>query len=589
MISGDSNIKDLQLSFDALKKDADTPLEELIEHAQILVEKAHAGGYLELECDILIYIGRGQRLIGNAFKSISALNKAYITLNSNFLHKKEILAQIFRELCNVYSNSLNDHLTAIDYCFKGYKLNVKSLNSNFLNNIGSNYMSMEQYDDAAIYFNKGVKSALENNNEMSLSFLYHNCGELELYKGNYEASLKYFDKAKRLSEKVLAITKNQISIWNCNYIYSYSLYCQADALIKLNRRAEANIQLEKGKQFCIDKKQFQTLSDFYLLEGHLFISENDIESFNNLFEKAIDFCTENTLLNHKHKWLKIKQDLHEKNNDYKSAFETIKKINENSELIKSQHQEFNISQILVSKEEEILSLENKNRIMQLQKEELNQFAYIVTHDLKTPLSNISNYAGLFNKKYNEIIDEKGKEYLDFIIGSAENLTTMLSDLLKYISLDEHDNKSFSQAQLSTVIKTVLEKNNLDSNQYNIITNDIDTVPMRSFHLDIILDNLIRNSIKFQREDHPLKIAIEVNKNEDEYIFKVCDNGIGIEDKYKAQIFEIFNRLNKKNSAGTGIGLSICKKIAQSYMGTIWVEDNKPQGCSFHFTIADYSN
>ena len=585
MISPDSKKKLIQERFDQLKNDAATPLENLLVSAQMLVEEAHALGQLELECEILIYLGRGHRLIGNAFKSISSLNRAYVTLNSNFLHKKDMLAQIFRQLCNVYSNSLKDHLTAIDYCFKGYKLNVKSLNSNFLNNIGSNYMSMAQYDNAALYFNKGVKSALKHNNEMSLSFLYHNCGELELHKGNYKASLPYFEKTKILAEKLLSTTKNQISIWNCNFIYSYSLYCQADALIKLNRKQEANILLESGKKFCIDKKQFQTLSDFYLLEGNLLISQNDFIGFNKLFEKAIDFCTENSLLRHKQEWLNIKQDLHEKNGDYKSAFDTIKKIIENTKQIKTQHQEFNISQILVSKEEEILSLENKNRIMQLHKEELNQFAYIVTHDLKTPLSNISNFAGLFRKKYKSIIDEKGKEYLDYIIGSAQNLTTMLSDLLEYISLEDQDNKDFEEPDLSEIIHESLAKNKVSNKQYSLKLDNIQTVPIRAFHLEIMFDNLIKNANEFKRDNIPLEIEIEVAKIAEEYIFKVSDNGIGIEDKYKSQVFEIFNRLNKKNSSATGIGLSICKKIAQSYMGNIWVEDNDKNGCSFIFTIS----
>lgn len=163
---------------------------------------------------------------------------------------------------------------------------------------------------------------------------------------------------------------------------------------------------------------------------------------------------------------------------------------------------------------------------------------------------------------------------------------MLTDLLQYISLDKNLNKKFKNCKVEDLILDIIKRTNLKKEQYHINLDGISTLPMRSFHLEILLDNFINNAIKFKEEEKTLKLEILLNKNQNDYTFKISDNGIGIEDKYKAQIFEIFKRLNKNKSSGTGIGLSICKKIIQSYAGNIWVENNSMGGTTLCFTIPD---
>jgi len=141
--------------FDDLKNNAEKSVENLLLDAEKLCALVQDSDDPVLLCEVLIYLGKGYRLTEDSFKSISFLNKAYILLNSEVPHRKDLLAGIYRELGNVYSNNLQDHLTAIDYLFKGYALNIKELNSNFLNNIGSNYNSLGQYDKALKYINKG--------------------------------------------------------------------------------------------------------------------------------------------------------------------------------------------------------------------------------------------------------------------------------------------------------------------------------------------------------------------------------------------------------------------------------------------------
>lgn len=581
----------LEIEFQSLKNTTNKPIAALLQELEELVKKADAASEFALVCKILTYNGRAYRLKNDAYKSINALNKAYIICNSYLPNNKAILSDIYRELGNVYSNSLEDYLTSIDYNFKGYNLNNERLNSTFLNNIGSNYMSLLQFENAIKFFDKGIKLAKKNEEEnlIGLAYLHHNYGEVSLYLGEYETALEYLNNSRTYCERFVAKTNDLVDISICNYIYGYSFMMKAEVYCKQELIVEAKVNLRAGKDYCIKYQQYQPLSSIYLLEGKILLNDNQHEAYNKLFEESIKFCEEKSLLIDKQTWLENKLELLEANEEYKEAFFINKMISENQEVIKSNHKEFNISQILVSKEQEILELENKNRIMRLQKDELKQFAYIVTHDLKTPLSNISNFTGLFKKKYQDKVDDKGKEYLNYIIGSATQLTTMLSDLLQYISFEKGENDSFEFCDVEEVIDMVAAKNKLEKSQYEINLNKCESIPIRAFHLEILLDNLIRNSKKFKRADVPLKLSFCIEQNDNEYLFEVKDNGIGIEDQYKTQIFEIFKRLNKNESAGTGIGLSICKKIVQIYKGDIWVEDSEDFGCKFKFTIANRVN
>ena len=161
---------------------------------------------------------------------------------------------------------------------------------------------------------------------------------------------------------------------------------------------------------------------------------------------------------------------------------------------------------------------------------------------------------------------------------------MLSDLMQYISFDKEIGSLNESCHLQKIVVGVLQKNGIPAAQYNIEFNDQECAPLREVHLDILLDNLIRNSKKFKSEKRDLFLNITVERDSSDYIFTVADNGIGIPDQYKPQIFQIFRRLNQNSSQGTGIGLSICKKIIQNYMGNIWVEDNTPHGSAFKFVL-----
>ncbi len=566
-----------------LRNDLTRPLEEILIDAANLADEAQKIGELETECEILIFLGKGYRLGSKAFKSINALNRAYITLNNNFYHNKELLAQIYRELSNVYANSLHDFETAIEYSKKGYKLNVKALNPVFLNNTGSNCISMKLYAEATQYLREGIKTLEDPNNWITL-FLHHNLANALGHLGEKEQALEMFDNTLKKYDELLTPHTENLEKWSMHYIKSYSYYELAQIHFASKDYVKARESIASGKAFSIETEQHLSLSVILFLEGKILLKENKIEEFNALYAQAIELCDKHEFLVDKQNWLALKQEYLENSGDYQSALALSKEQNVITEKIYAAHKEIDISKMLVNKEEQILSLENKNRIMKLQQEELQQFAYIVTHDLKSPLSTISNFSGLVNMRYKDILDAQGREYLDYIIVSAKKLTLMLSDLMQYISFDKSIDSENDTYEIKDVVESVLTANGLKSDQYSLQIIGVEKANIRGFHLEILLDNLIRNAIKFQSEERPLFLNITVENDSDNQVFTLADNGIGISDPYKQQIFQIFKRLNQNSSDGTGIGLSICKKIVQNYMGKIWVEDNKPNGAQFRFSF-----
>lgn len=173
----------LEREFNSLKSETDKPIADLLLELEELAKKADTATEFELECRILTYLGRAYRLRSDAYKCINSLNKAYILFNSHISSNKSILTEIYRELGNVYSNSLEDYVTSIDYNFKGYNLNNEELNATFLNNIGSNYMSLKQYQNAIEYFEKGILLSKKNeeSNLVGLAYLHHNYGEVNYF------------------------------------------------------------------------------------------------------------------------------------------------------------------------------------------------------------------------------------------------------------------------------------------------------------------------------------------------------------------------------------------------------------------------
>jgi light-regulated signal transduction histidine kinase (bacteriophytochrome) len=218
-------------------------------------------------------------------------------------------------------------------------------------------------------------------------------------------------------------------------------------------------------------------------------------------------------------------------------------------------------------------------------EDLQQFAYVASHDLQEPLRAIVSFSQLLEEKYNDKIDKDGKEFIHFITDGAKKMNILIKDLLSYSRITTHANPS-KIVNLEKILKEALY--NLQEaikESGAVITYDkMPILKVDRTQFIQLFQNLLSNAIKFRREEQP-RIHIGVRKINDEWLFTVKDNGIGIESKYFDKLFNIFYRLHTKEEyPGTGIGLPICKKIVQRYGGKIWVESEFGKGSTFYFTI-----
>ena len=223
-------------------------------------------------------------------------------------------------------------------------------------------------------------------------------------------------------------------------------------------------------------------------------------------------------------------------------------------------------------------------------EDLQQFAYVASHDLQEPLRAIVSFSQLLEEKYQDKIDKDGKEFIDFITDGAKKMNTLIKDLLLYSRVTTQAKPS-KLTNLKDNIKDALFnlQESIKESGAIITYDEMPVLKVDKTQFIQLFQNLLSNAIKFRREEPP-KIHIGAKRINNEWLFTVEDNGIGIESKYFDKLFNIFYRLHTKEEyPGTGIGLPICKKIVQRYGGKIWVESEFGKGSIFYFTIFPEKN
>ena len=236
-----------------------------------------------------------------------------------------------------------------------------------------------------------------------------------------------------------------------------------------------------------------------------------------------------------------------------------------------------------------MTLEDKVKIrtkeLEQSNKDLQQFAYVASHDLKEPLRMISSFLQLLEKRQADKLDEESKEFIEFAVTGAQRLDSLINDLLEYSKV-ANKKREFNNVNLNDILKqTILNlKSVIDDNNAEITYNELPTIKGDEQLLTQLFQNLISNSIKYRREIIP-KINISAMQESSQYLFKLKDNGIGISPKHLDKIFTIFQRLHSKEEyEGTGIGLAIVQKIVHQHGGEVWAESKPGKGSTFYFTI-----
>ena len=220
-------------------------------------------------------------------------------------------------------------------------------------------------------------------------------------------------------------------------------------------------------------------------------------------------------------------------------------------------------------------------------DELEQFAYVASHDLQEPLRMVASYTQLLARRYRDKLDEDANDFIEYAVDGAKRMQKLLNDLLHFSRVGTRA-KSFRKMDINRVVKDALknlEKYIEEHDAEIIIESPLPDLSVDKSQLTQLLQNLIQNAIKFKKNGRP-EVKIAARELDDFWQFSITDNGMGIDEKHREKIFVIFQRLHGRDSYnGSGIGLAICKKIVKRHGGEIWVDSEPGKGSTFYFTIA----
>jgi signal transduction histidine kinase len=230
-------------------------------------------------------------------------------------------------------------------------------------------------------------------------------------------------------------------------------------------------------------------------------------------------------------------------------------------------------------EKALITLEQKNQ-------ELEQFAYIASHDLQEPLRMVSSFVEKIDQKYSSVLDEKGKTYVQFAVDGSKRMRKMIIDLLEY-SRFQRSSQEAEWINLNEILELELTtfQEEIQATNSTIIIDQLPTIFAPKSSIIRLFQNLISNALKYRKLDRPLLVEITCEERMTDYLFSIKDNGIGIDEKYQSKIFTIFQRLHREEEiSGSGLGLAICKKVVNDLGDNIWFESNSVDGTIFLFNL-----
>lgn len=330
----------------------------------------------------------------------------------------------------------------------------------------------------------------------------------------------------------------------------------------------------------IDKKLKGGLNDLDIFLAAIDDSYNNFENQIGLLQRAMKISSD---------------ELFEANQKLRDEAGSLKEVNKNLQFIlnsmsldvaiTSNVDSFNSSDYIKKQSIEIVKM-NKQReelLLNLEKQNqvLNEYAHMVSHDLKAPLRSIDTLINWFIEDNQAMMNETNMKSLNLILSNVEKMDLLIKGILNYTAIDNKENQD-RIIDLNILIKETLRTIHISEHVEITIKNQLPKVFGNDFRYKQLFQNLIQNAIKYNDKE---KITVEIGNSESDVqiSFYIKDNGIGIPEQYQTRIFDIFSKL-KNNDPSSGIGLSIVKKIIDFYNGTIWLESQENIGTTFYFTI-----
>jgi PAS domain S-box-containing protein len=231
-------------------------------------------------------------------------------------------------------------------------------------------------------------------------------------------------------------------------------------------------------------------------------------------------------------------------------------------------------------------LKSRGTALERSNAELEQFAYVASHDLQEPLRMVASYTQLLQRRYEGKLDAQADRYIHFAVDGAQRMQTLINDLLA-LSRVGTQGRAFQPVDIAEVVRRALRwlGQAIEESGGRVEVGPLPVVRGDAGQLEQVFQNLIANALKFRRPDVPPLVAVTAERRDDEWEITVRDNGIGFEQQFAEQIFVVFQRLHTRAEyAGTGVGLAICKKIVERHGGRIWAESVPNEGTTFYFTL-----
>jgi len=218
--------------------------------------------------------------------------------------------------------------------------------------------------------------------------------------------------------------------------------------------------------------------------------------------------------------------------------------------------------------------------------DLEQFAYVASHDLQEPLRKVSSFCQLLQRRYSGQLDERADQYIEFAVNGAQRMQRLINDLLAFSRIGRVTT-GFTEVDLNRVVADIAAdvESAEDASGAKVTWSTLPVVRGEEVLLATLLANLVGNSLKFRRPDRPPRVRLRSRRVGDEWEISCEDNGIGIDPEFADKVFVIFQRLHGRDDyPGTGIGLSVAKKIVEYHGGRIWIDGAYADGAAIRFTL-----
>jgi PAS domain S-box-containing protein len=237
------------------------------------------------------------------------------------------------------------------------------------------------------------------------------------------------------------------------------------------------------------------------------------------------------------------------------------------------------------------TLENRAQQLAVSNDELQQFAYVSSHDLQEPLRMVTSFLTLLEKKYGDQLDEKATQYIHYAVDGAQRMRHVILDLLEYSRVGSNE-EALKKIDLKILVEEILilHRKQIQEIEASFVIDPLPTINSFETPIRQVFQNLISNSLKYHSTENKPLITLGSIDSDTHYEFSVADNGIGIDEQFKDKIFQIFQRLHTKDKySGTGVGLAICKKVMDNIGGDIWLDTEYKDGAKFCFKIPKNKN